>query len=248
MEGKPLLYTTRTTRTVAYKQVPMDNFDPVIFKGREQEKRKREVIGILNPLKPAQYYLQEQEILVQSKVYFGVNPTQKFVRESESPLVEKIIVGEGEIEIRIEDGKMYACSRNKNGETTYEISKRLESLAPEKALRNAEAGVLATLEMRKRDGETYRGLAKYETKETNLTRQFEQTYGISPKGIDPGILKALILQGDPRREFSIVAPSAKKRSTGKAKMPSENVIVNQEALELVSNAFNSEFYDIEIAS
>lgn len=166
MEGERQLYARSEGMAVTLRKLPISYYREAYTE------RKSDMVsyndGSRKLKADALCYIEEERTSVTSKVLFKVNP-QKIVRTSNSYLVEKIVIGQGELEFRVKEGQMYVCSRNKNGKTTYEISKELaKGIAPEEALRNAEISVLANLEMRKRQAETNLGLANYNKRQLIL--------------------------------------------------------------------------------
>ncbi len=168
MEGERQLYARSEGTAVTLRKLPVSYYGEA-FAGKKSDLVSYND-GSRKLKADALCYIEDERTSVTSKVLFRVNP-QRIVRTSDSPLVEKIAVGKGELEFRVKDGQMYVCSRNKSGTTTYEISKELaRGIAPEEALRNAEASVLADLEMRRRQAEMRLSLANYNRKQLVLER------------------------------------------------------------------------------
>lgn len=160
-----MIYARRDNTVVNFRKLPMSYYSEAV------SEKKTDLVsyidgkgGFSKRLKAYPLcYLEEEARSAPDPVLFKVRFVIKnTIKKSESPLVEKIAVGEGEIELRIEGGQLYAFSRNKSGTTTYEVSKKLaQGITPEEALRNAEEGVLTTLETRNRQKETNLGIGRY---------------------------------------------------------------------------------------
>jgi len=162
-----MLYSTTENVTVTYEQTPI-GFSDISTTKPKIRSRFDERFGevILRPLKRGKYYMQEEQISIQTPAFYRVNSVRNIKKISKnSSLIERIILEKGEIELRVTGRQLKVCSRNKNGVVTYTTSKKLAyDITPEEAINNAEAGIfykLTKLEMDRRETETNKGLANY---------------------------------------------------------------------------------------
>jgi hypothetical protein len=198
------MYARRDRTVTSHEELPVSYYDKEVFK--ETVERYRENLDnyfggkevILSRLKKEQTYTLETEVSIPSYVLFNVRSVHSIVRESESPLVEKInLTNGGQIEIRVGKEQVDVSSkRYGKSQPSYQISKKLATgLNPYQALADAENSIkhrLAVIEQMRREREMHNGLVSYQKKqEDSKKRQWNQIFEQIGGGIDPEIMAAI---------------------------------------------------------